>query len=441
MNIYIKVEVETRELLSRLLLGMYAAARKHNVLLGDGELLSLVEQNKLKPGIIFEKSITPSVTRIKQLKNYRKFGSKLTSIDEEGVIKDDFNTLLNSRFSEQTILLSDKIFCWGKYDYDSLINLFPNQKQKFIKTGNPRVSLWSRKYKHLFINKKIEEKKYILISSNFSVAVSSQRLSEIVKFFLSTNYFNDKKYVENFYNRMSLNLQILFKFINAINILTERFQNINFIVRPHPTESVELWENFFRKRKNLLITKELTLSDWIENSEIIIHNGCTAGVEAFARKKKIISYEPLDLKTSHTYPNKFGYTAKDEIELQNLISQFYCNDKRYQKIDEIQNLEDIISRFGNFEQDNFIQNIILEWETLNDKKLSQKNSLFNIKLKNSLRMIKKKFIKPYVNEKFPPLQRHRIANLVNNLKKVDNNLNNVDFELLGPNLIKLKCTE
>lgn len=53
MNIYIKVEVETRELLSRLLLGMYAAARKHNVLLGDGELLSLVEQNKLKPGIIF----------------------------------------------------------------------------------------------------------------------------------------------------------------------------------------------------------------------------------------------------------------------------------------------------------------------------------------------------------------------------------------------------
>ena len=124
-----------------------------------------------------------------------------------------------------------------------------------------------------------------------------------------------------------------------------------------------------------------------------------------------------------------------------MISQFYCNDKRYQKIDEIQNLEDIISRFGNFEQDNFIQNIILEWETLNDKKLSQKNSLFNIKLKNSLRMIKKKFIKPYVNEKFPPLQRHRIANLVNNLKKVDNNLNNVDFELLGPNLIKLKCTE
>ena len=139
----------------------------------------------------------------------------------------------------------------------------------------------------------MKKKKYILISSNFSVAVSSQRLSEIVKFFLSTNYFNDKKYVENFYNRMSLNLQILFKFINAINILTERFQNINFIVRPHPTESVELWENFFRKRKNLLITKELTLSDWIENSEIIIHNGCTAGVEAFARKKKIISYEPL----------------------------------------------------------------------------------------------------------------------------------------------------
>ncbi len=441
MNIYIKVEVETRELLSRLLLGMYAAAKKHNVLLGDGELLSLVEKNKLKPGIVFEKSITPSITRIEQLKNYKKFGSKLTSIDEEGVIKDNFNTLLNSRFSDETISLSDKIFCWGKYDYDSLINLFPEQKKKFIKTGNPRVSLWSRKYRHLFTNKKIQEKKYILISSNFSVAVSTKRLSDMVKFFLSANYFNDKTYVENFYNRMSLNLQILFKFISAIDILTQNFQNINFIVRPHPTESVELWENFFRKKNNLLITKEFTHSDWLENSEIIIHNGCTAGVEAFARKKKIISYEPQNLKTSHTFPNKFGYTAKDENELQNLITQFYYNDEKYQKFDEIQNLEDMIFRFGNFEEDNFIQNIISEWETLSNKKLSEKNNLFNIRLKNLLRTIKKKFVKPYVNEKFPPLQKNNIDNLINNFKKIDSNLNMVDFELLGPNLIKLESME
>ena len=78
MNIYIKVEVETRELLSRLLLGMYAATNDHEVLLGDDEILSLVEQNKLKPGIILEKSITPSNSRIHQLENYKKYGSKIT---------------------------------------------------------------------------------------------------------------------------------------------------------------------------------------------------------------------------------------------------------------------------------------------------------------------------------------------------------------------------
>ena len=61
MNIYIKIEVKRRELESRLLLAMAAAERGHQVLLGASNLtLDLVKQRKLKPGIIFEKSIVPS---------------------------------------------------------------------------------------------------------------------------------------------------------------------------------------------------------------------------------------------------------------------------------------------------------------------------------------------------------------------------------------------
>ena len=37
MNIYIKLEIETRELTSRLVLGMHAAAKGHQVLIGDDE--------------------------------------------------------------------------------------------------------------------------------------------------------------------------------------------------------------------------------------------------------------------------------------------------------------------------------------------------------------------------------------------------------------------
>ena len=256
MNIYIKVEIETRELLSRLLLGMHAAANDHHVLIGNDELLSLVEQNKLKPGIILEKSITPSSRRINQLENYRKYGSKITSIDEEGVIKDNYDVFLDSRFSKKTVSLTDKVFCWGKYDYEALLKLFPEQKNKFAVTGNPRVNLWGEKYKNLFFSSQIKNKKYILISANFSIGVSTQRLSQYVKYNLDNNYFKDPKFIENFYDSMSLNLKLLFKFISAIDHLTKKFKDFNFIIRPHPSESVDQWQKFFTKKDNLEENKE-----------------------------------------------------------------------------------------------------------------------------------------------------------------------------------------
>ena len=157
------------------MLGMYAAAEGHKVLIGDNELLQHVQNNKLHPGIILEKSITPSGSRIRQLEDYKKNYSVVTSIDEEGgLLRENLNTFLNTRFSEKSIFLTDKIFCWSEYDLNTLSSLFPKQKQKFVKTGNPRVNLWNKQFQNLFISKEIEDQKYILISSNFGVGVSNK---------------------------------------------------------------------------------------------------------------------------------------------------------------------------------------------------------------------------------------------------------------------------
>ena len=99
MNIYIKIEIKVRELESRLLLALCAADRGHDVILGPHELtLTLLEKKILKPGILLEKSITPADSRIKQLKNYKKIGSIITSIDEEGgFIDNDFIGFMNRK--------------------------------------------------------------------------------------------------------------------------------------------------------------------------------------------------------------------------------------------------------------------------------------------------------------------------------------------------------
>ena len=234
---------------------------------------------------------------------------------------------------------------------------------------------------------------------------------------------------------MSLNLELLFKFISAINYLTDRFPNFNFIVRPHPSEDVDNWQNFFEKKSNLIITKKLNHSDWIENCNIVVHNGCTAGVEAFARNKKLISYEPLENETKMTFANNFGYTAKNEKELGNIIEKIY-GVQINKKIDK-DKLNQFFYRFGDYNNENFAKNIINEWNKLDNQMLSKKNNLFKIKFINKLRMIKNIFIKPYLNPKFPELKKIKISKFIDKIKESDSSLKDVYFEQIGPKLIKL----
>ena len=436
MNIYIKLEIETRELISRLMAGVYAASKGHKVLIGDDELLSLVQKKKLQPGIILEKSITPSESRIKQLEDYKRNKSIITTIDEEGgLLRDNLETFINSRFSEKTISLSDKIFCWGEYDYKCLLKLFPKYRKKFVITGNPRVNTWSKKYKKLFTLSEIKNKKYILISSNLGIGVSTKRLSDIFKFHINNNYFDSKEYEQDFVEMQNFNLQLLFKFVSAIKYITKRFPKVNFIVRPHPSESVSNWYNFFDKIENLKISKNLTHSEWIENSDIIIHNGCTAGVEAFARNKKIISFEPTENKSKMHFANQFGHKAKNEIELGDIIEKIYDNDINENK--DVKNLNQFIFRFNKYEEENFAKNIYDEWSKLENNHLSKENSLFIIKLINKLRLIKNMFFKPYFNEKFPPLDKKKIDNIFSKLKSIDSSFEKVNLELIGPKLFSL----
>ena len=139
------------------------------------------------------------------------------------------------------------------------------------------------------------------------------------------------------------------------------------------------------------------------------------------------------------YPNKFGYTARNETELENLIKKIY-EDKLAEEA-PLEILKEFIYRFGNIETENFATNITNEWSKLDDKTLSQKNNLFNLILKNKLRLIRNKFMKPYINEKFPPLDKEKVISFINQIKKTDEKLNKVNFDIVGPYLIKLSLAK
>jgi surface carbohydrate biosynthesis protein len=440
MNIYLKLEIKSRDFLGRLLLGMYATSKGNEVLIGDDRVLKLVENGTFKPGIILEKSITPSKSRIEQLKNYKNKGSYLFSLDEEGGILGDYEDFLNTRFSEETISLAQKVFCWSEYDYNELVKKFDKFKDKFVASGNPRMDLWRKKFNNIFENNPQKLKKYVFVSSNFCIGVSTKRFVDIVEFYNKAGYLNNDSYQKYFYDfHILYNFKTLCEFISLINKLTIKFPNINFVVRPHPTETVENWKKVLNQSKNLIITKKYSYSSWIINSDLIIHNGCMGGIEAFFRKKNVVAYIPVESKNDNKFANSLSAITKNENEISSTIEEIFIKNEKQKDLENYnEKKQSLHHRFGNFEKETyFYENIYQEFEKLDQNKLSKKNNFLKIILKSKLKFIKRMFFKEHHNEKFPKLTNEEVSTAIKNFKNCDERLKNIKFKILDDNLIKL----
>lgn len=70
-------------------------------------------------------------------------------------------------------------------------------------------------------------------------------------------------------------------FLNMIPVLSREFLEYTIIVRPHPTEKLEIWEEISKDLKNVKVIFEGSVGPWIQGVEFVIHNGCTTAIESY----------------------------------------------------------------------------------------------------------------------------------------------------------------
>ena len=122
MNIYLQVEISSRELDSKLLLAILAASRGHQVIISNVEIIEKgLKRGWLPPGIFHTKSLTPGVNKIKRHQDIINSGSKVTSIDEESSIdRFGYEEFSKQRYSKESIDQSSAVFTWGDEDFETL---------------------------------------------------------------------------------------------------------------------------------------------------------------------------------------------------------------------------------------------------------------------------------------------------------------------------------
>lgn len=297
MNIYITVEHQNREFNGRLALALQCAALNAHVLIGEqNNLFYMARRGVIPPGTFYLKSIAPTFHRVRVMRELKAKGFNIATIDEEGgFLASSYDKFLQTRFSKETVALTDKIFCWGDFDKNSICQAFPEAEGRTFNFGNPRVDIWAIPFR-----KKTGQEnpgatppkrtKKILIPTNASGIVSGKGLLQNLLFEKerSGNLSLDAK--ESYIRRMIYSGEYVLTYLRLVQYIAENIPKTKIVVRPHPTESVEIWRELLRGFDCVEVQNSMNISEEIGQSDILIHEGCTTALEAYVAGLRVIRF-------------------------------------------------------------------------------------------------------------------------------------------------------
>ena len=77
--------------------------------------------------------------------------------------------------------------------------------------------------------------------------------------------------------------------------------------------------------KNVKVINDGSISEWIYNAKIVVHSGCTGGLEASVRGRPTISYLPFKSVHGHPLCDKFSIKTKNLKQCLNAIKKVTKN--------------------------------------------------------------------------------------------------------------------
>jgi len=297
-TLLIPVENQVRELDPKLLLAVLAARRGFSSVIGSHRELDF-RIASFPRSLYLCKSFT--VRNLKMFRIMTKIGHEILSWDEEALVHLPPEMYFSRRLSPRTMQYISHLFAWGEDNVELWRQYpeFPPGLPIHI-TGNPRNDLLRPEMRAFYENEVKALRKahgdFILINTNFNhvnAFFPAQNLFQPVKnpgekpVFGKAGRGMTRSYAEGFRDHK----QTVFEdFQRLIPMLEQAFPNFTIVVRPHPTESQDIYTRIAAQCERVRVTNEGNVVPWLTATRAVIHNGCTTGVEAYVMGVPAISY-------------------------------------------------------------------------------------------------------------------------------------------------------
>jgi surface carbohydrate biosynthesis protein len=267
--------------------------------------------------------------------DYLRKGIRVVVLDTEGVTGQSAEEFAKVVSTTNLLGLVDLYCVWGNAQKKSLELFNPTLSKNIIVTGCPRYDFCIAPWiKYLPSNNLVPG--YILINTTFATInpkFSSGSTDE-------AKAMIDIGFSSKFSNQYNADAQIaLIGMMDLISELTISFPDKQFVLRPHPFESCDLYIKKFSEVKNLTVRQEGTSIQWIKDASILIHLNCTTAIEAHMMGKLALSPKWLDTKTLHlNEPASVSIQLNDANDFLKYLLRSHINKKIHSKILSISNL-------------------------------------------------------------------------------------------------------
>lgn len=298
MPVYLPLEIKHRELPSRLLIAAHVLAAGKPVVIGNHwSMTDEANLAALPPGAFLFKTCNKIQGAV--MTGAKAAGHFLASTDEEVLVFTEDSGFLYA-FSDAAATALDLFFAQDDNHKAALARAYPNLKAEIV--GNVRADLMRTSEGQALgqPDPRIPgHQPYILFNMNYALINSIWNEGSTVNVGVAeeTGAFDGpdreakkKEYADYIvWERGNYNAML-----ELLGWAVRNIKGLRFVIRPHPAERPDYWRRMVADAPNAVVITDSDPPPWIAHAVLVVHTGCTTGLEASLMKRPALNLLPVD---------------------------------------------------------------------------------------------------------------------------------------------------
>ncbi len=262
------------------------------------------------------------------IKAYSRAGIFVGVLDTEGRVAISDEQYVGTIAHEEGVKNVGLICLWGERQRDALLKYSSFTEDVLKVTGTPRNDFFSDNWKAALKKPLETEKPVILMVTTFPLAfpLFTGDVNKEIEILMKSGFKRDY-----LVSRVSDEKKVREKLLELIKNLSRNVPEAQIIIRPHPFENGDEYNENFSSLPNVSVIREGVVAGWVNAADVVVHMNSSVALDCVLNGKIPITVDWVlsdSLREMAALSYNVSYKAKSDEDLANVVRSAIAK-KRY----------------------------------------------------------------------------------------------------------------